>query len=52
MMSEAGVLDPTNETFREYERVVDRNTSTKSGQEPSSFPLSSSLAGLDLPSAQ
>ena len=23
MMSEAGVLDPTNETFREYERVVD-----------------------------
>jgi hypothetical protein len=23
MMSEAGVLDPTSETFREYERVVD-----------------------------
>jgi hypothetical protein len=23
MMSEAGVLDPTNETFREYERIVD-----------------------------
>src|SRR5215470_14876927 len=23
MMSGAGVLDPTNETFREYERVVD-----------------------------
>jgi hypothetical protein len=23
MMSEAGVLDPANETFREYERVVD-----------------------------
>jgi hypothetical protein len=23
MMSDAGVLDPTNETFREYERVVD-----------------------------
>jgi hypothetical protein len=23
MMSEAGVLDPTNETFREYERLVD-----------------------------
>jgi hypothetical protein len=25
MMSEAGMLDPTNETFREYERVVDPN---------------------------
>ena len=23
MMAEAGVLDPTDETFREYERVVD-----------------------------
>jgi len=23
MMSEAGVIDPTNETFREYERIVD-----------------------------
>lgn len=23
MMTEAGVLDPVNETFREYERVVD-----------------------------
>ena len=22
MMSEAGVIDPTNETFREYERIV------------------------------
>jgi hypothetical protein len=25
MMAEAGILDPTHETFRDYERVVDAN---------------------------
>ncbi|PYV98988.1 MAG: hypothetical protein DMG86_15135 [Acidobacteria bacterium] len=48
MMAEAGALDPLDETFREYERVVD----PKYLEEIRDFPLSFSLAGPDLPSAQ
>jgi hypothetical protein len=44
MMSEAGTLDPADETFREYERVVDpawtRSIWKKSGNRQNSFPRS------------
>jgi hypothetical protein len=38
MMAEAGALDPTHETFREYERVVDAKYLEKSGRKQDRFP--------------
>jgi hypothetical protein len=52
MMAEAGVLDPADETFREYERTVDAKYLEEIRAEQSSFPLSFSPAGPDSPSAQ
>lgn len=37
MMDEAGILDPTHETFREYERVVDRKYLEQIRSEAKSF---------------
>jgi hypothetical protein len=50
MMAEAGGIDPADETLREYERVVDRNTWKKSERKRNSFPPSFSLASPELPS--
>ena len=52
MMAEAGALDPANETFREYERVVDAKYLEEIRAEQSSFRPSFSLASPALPSAR
>jgi hypothetical protein len=44
--------DPGDETGREYERVVDAKYLFKSGQKPSNFPISCSLASPKSPAAQ
>jgi hypothetical protein len=51
-MAEAGALDPTHETFREYDRVVDPKHLQQIRAEAKEFPLSISLARPHLRSVQ
>jgi hypothetical protein len=52
MMADAGVLDPTHETFREYGRVVDKKYLDELRTQAKQFSTKRSLANPQLPSAR
>ena len=52
MLAEAGALDPADETFREYERVVDPNYLGEIRAQPKTSPPSAYLVRPDLPRTQ
>ena len=52
MMTEAGALDAADETFREYERIVDPKYLERIRAEAKKFPRSVFRGSRDLPSAQ